>query len=167
MARRFYEELHKKDTIRHDNLVKQCISKEGRKKIALGLGFNEKVVDEGKNWTPIGYKSNYSVEVLCKTETGFIVGYLDLLLRYKVQYEVEGKDKFILNCPVLVEVKPHIESEGSVIRQMKTYYDCLRHKIYANFPHFLSKVIVTYDVYDNESLEIFENEGIKVITFEE
>jgi hypothetical protein len=67
------------------------------------------------------------------------------------------------NCSVLVEAKPDLNDVGSVIRQLKTYYDILTRSSY----DIKKMVIVTYTEVDKKYVSLLENEGITCITVSE
>lgn len=114
---------------------------------------------------------NCETEVICKTKTGFILGYADILLTVSGHYsiladlseETEGwqwKDFRSIAWPetrILVEVKPKISEWGSILRQVKTYMDCLNVKL---------ATVATYSELDARAIELLKQERIAVVKFD-
>lgn len=63
---------------------------------------------------------------------------------------------------VLVEAKPDLNDVGSIIRQLKTYYDLL-----SRGRDIRKIVVVTYTNVDKKYISLLENEGIECIVVEE
>lgn len=124
-------------------------------------------------YNSVSNEATYETEKLMKTKSGFIIGYADILLCYKVKFVllramtketvIRGYPKtgYVVSYRVLVEAKPDLVSFGAVIRQIKTYRDCL------GSIKNLKLVVATYTKPNESFLKLFENEGIKLIHFEE
>jgi hypothetical protein len=104
----------------------------------------------------------------------FIIGYadavIDICCEMSVSLEIENgwiwenaiNDENEIK--ILVEAKPKLDSIGEVIRQLKTYMQC----IYAYGHHYdIRPVIATYTKLNDDALEYLANEGISVVVFEE
>ena len=161
------------------------------KKTNVGSGlFFPRPREEGVFYITIEYEvsstecTSYETEVICKTSSGFIIGYADLIAYYRVKGQrtavschfeenypnipchVFGGNEIIRNIAVLVEVKPELESLGTIIRQVKTYYDALECKIkYRRGNTVFLKAVVTYSDFTASSRRLFANEGITLIRF--
>ncbi|RLI96159.1 MAG: hypothetical protein DRP00_05790 [Candidatus Aenigmatarchaeota archaeon] len=125
----------------------------------------------------------FKTEVICKTGRDFIVGYADLLILYELigdcigvksdvpeenaPREIYGPESNNEEILVLVEVKPKLDSLGTVIRQIKTYYDCLKETEYRRFHSEgrFKKAVVTYSDFSKDIYNLFLNEGIYLIKF--
>lgn len=113
-------------------------------------------------------------EVLMKSGN-FIIGYADAVIDVKCVASLSLKitdtwkwenattrDKHI---KILIEAKPKLSSIGEVIRQLKTYSDCINRSGMVKWDTRL--VIATYSKLGEDSLEYLANEGISVVVFEE
>lgn len=67
---------------------------------------------------------------------------------------------------ILVEVKPDLSDIGSIIRQLKTYKDLLRHSG-NNFKDIEKSIVVTYSSVGPNVIKLLDNEGITCITVSE
>ncbi|MFA7164631.1 MAG: hypothetical protein WC124_02125 [Desulfoplanes sp.] len=113
-------------------------------------------------------KIDYETEVICRSGS-FIVGYADILIKYRIDNRAHGSmDGYEVSQhlvgdrkQVLVELKPALEDIGAVLRQLKTYESILRGD--GKF----EKVIVTYDQQNVDLIEYLKHEGVRLIRFEE
>jgi len=81
------------------------------------------------------YEIDWEAEAICKRDTGFIIGYADLLSDFKLNvvreviindaetWRISNED---LNLRLVAEAKPKPTSWGSPHRQLKTYMDLLK-----------------------------------------
>lgn len=113
-------------------------------------------------------KIDYETEVICRSGS-FIVGYADILIKYRIDDRVYGNMNGYETSQhlvgdrkqVLVELKPALDDIGAVLRQLKTYESILRGD--GKF----EKVIVTYDQQNEDLIEYLKHEGVRLIRFEE
>lgn len=114
-------------------------------------------------WNKIDYETKYishTIEVetpilekVVKSNSGFIIGYIDVLVyvNIKIIYESITKDKkeikeTIKPFPLAIEVKTKIRSVGEVLRQLQTYKSTLGYHL----------VLVSNDPTNKE---VFEGQG--------
>jgi hypothetical protein len=126
-------------TPKHDELVLQLLYKENAKKI-LSMIYEDMYCEEIED-----KNVNVDSEVLICTKNDFIVGYVDVKIKFD-----KGSDRRFL-C---IEAKPEIESFGQTLRQINTY------RKYCSYPF----IIYTPDT---KFRNAFITQGIWIITPED
>jgi hypothetical protein len=126
--------------------------------------------------------NRYEVEKLVTKSDGYLFGYADLIIEYKVNikpYFVFGKLSFVFNDAskedvskiwldahminfkkngtTLVELKPNLYDIGAVLRQVKTYREYL--------PKIKNTVIATFSDVSDDIRQLAKNEGVIIVTF--
>jgi len=125
---RFHDEFFQQRGIEHDRLILKCLSKEGQIKILSDIDFQkdgEEAVQLTKHDEPItSLLIDYETEVLCKSVSGFIIGYADIVFTLQVRTSESPHDP-LTYVKYIIEVKPKINDFGAVLRQLKTYKSVL------------------------------------------
>jgi len=120
--------------VKKDNKIQ-----EGIKKIIEQFNKKGKTYEE---WTEREYESKYIshsvdfenpiLEKVVKSNSGFIIGYIDVLvyINIKIKYEFILSNKTEIrettkSFPIAIEVKTKIRSIGEVLRQLQTYKSTL------------------------------------------
>jgi len=119
------------------------------------------------------YEVDWEAEAICKRDTGFIIGYADLLSDFKLNvvreviindaetWRISNED---LNLRLVAEAKPKPTSWGSPHRQLKTYMDLLKK------PQGLNRlptagIISTFSKAPPKIHKILEKDNIFIIRF--
>jgi len=125
---------------------------------------------------------NYEVERLVTKSDGYLFGYADLIIEYNViikPYFAFGELSFVFGesseediskiwldvtsisfkkyGTILIELKPNLRDKGAVLRQVKTYRECL--------PDIKNTVIATFSEVSDARRQLAKNEDVIIVTF--
>jgi hypothetical protein len=167
---KFYDEFFAQKGGKHDELVMKCVSKDSINNI-LNLTHATDVIEEDaikcKDHPMISdHKTSidYETEVICNNGN-FIIGYADILITVKSNLifkpDAFGTQELNVYHIIIIEVKPELSDIGSVLRQLKTYEQC----ILQNKDTRVSKIIATYSNISEDVKDYLLHEGVHVIKF--
>jgi len=136
-------------TPEHDKLICLLLNEEYMQKIIL-KEYPCMKVEEGDCWfieSEVPIKNEYN---------NFIIGYWDIILTYENKYNIHDDRSY--SAKIFIEVKPKIDSFGSVLRQIKTYKEFYSKNDIKKY--CMTVILFTPDTrFDKE----FESQRIKVV----
>lgn len=168
---KFYDEFFAQKGGKHDELVMKCVSKDSINNL-ISLTHATDVIEEDaikcKDHPLVSdHKTSidYETEVVCNNGN-FIIGYADVLITIESKLifkpDAFGTQEVNTYHIIIIEVKPELMDIGSVLRQLKTYEQCI---VAQNRNVKISKVIATYSEVSEDVKQYLLHEGVHVIKF--